>query len=107
MYDQCKFFRKINKIEDLIEQAKSAYRDNTQGNPYKILEIVELEKQEYKHFSENLLEDRDFIKQNTANSIVDFEGNWHCILVRERGKENAILVHSSGYNYARYTAIYE
>lgn len=57
-------------------------------------------------FTERFLEDRNSIADTTEQSIVTAEGVWYCILVKEEGKREGILVHSSGYNYPRYTAIY-
>lgn len=101
------FFRKAIDLTELKLHTEVVNKDKDQGTPFKIFKIVDLDKKDYEDFTKSLLADRDFIKENTANSIIDFEGNWHCILVREKGQENGILVHSSGYSYARYTAIYK
>ena len=103
------FFRKASNLEELERYTNS---DEFQGDKanFKIFKEVEMSREFYKEFCKNFLEDRDFIRE-TTNESEWFEDNGEavlkCILVKEKGQESGILVHSSGFDYARYTAIYK
>lgn len=95
------FARKLSTIEDLKE-----FICREKGSDFTIEETVELELAEYEHFSQNLLDDVEFIAQRKAKMRVDGERVWHCILVKAKGSKEGILVESEGYDYARYAAYY-
>jgi hypothetical protein len=76
------------------------------GSLYIIEEIVEIEPAEYEKFTNNLLEDYDFIDEHKNVMYVDGEKVWHCVLVKAKGRRDGILVESEGASYARYTAYY-
>lgn len=76
------------------------------GSQFAIEEVVELEPEEFKAFSENLLDDHDFIAKRVDKMFMDADKVWHCILVKARGADGGILVESEGYDYARYAAYY-
>ena len=95
------FGRKLAAIEDLkeiIERGK--------GCNFTIEETVELEPAEYKAFSENLLDDYEFIVQRKASMWIDGDEVLHCLLVKAKGAKEGILVESEGYDYARYAAYF-
>lgn len=103
-----KFLRKASNIEELERYTNCDQFQGDKAN-FKIFKEVEMSSKDYKEFSENLLVDRDFIKETTNESEwfeEDGEVVLKCILVKEKGQESGILVHSSGFDYARYTAIY-
>lgn len=50
-----------------------------------------------------MLEDYDFIEQNTDLMYVDRDGVWHCVLVKAVSGHEAILSQSEGYDYNRYS----
>ena len=68
--------------------------------------VVILPHEQYKRFSENLLEDNDFIADVTSELGTDEFGRCRCMLVLDEEQDGGILVHSSGYTYARYSAYY-
>jgi len=94
------FVRKANTIDDLKGYEKES------DSQYAIEEEVELEPEEFKVFSENLLADHDFIAKRVDKMFMDADKVWHCILVKARGTDEGILVESEGYDYARYSAYY-
>ena len=65
-----------------------------------------LDKDDFDDFANDLLEDRDFIKENVDKMYVDNFDVEHCILVTYNGSEHGILVQSEGYHYARYSAYF-
>ena len=74
---------------------------------YVIEKTVELVKADYIAFESDLLSDQDFIIENVDLMHVDRDGVWHCILVSQAFSSVGILVNAEGYDYPRYTAIYE
>jgi hypothetical protein len=66
---------------------------------------VHLSTAEFDYFSRNLLRDWDFIRDNKMDSDYDAEGRRRCLLVTGEERRDGILVSSSGYDYARYSAL--
>ena len=69
-----------------------------------IEKVIELENDEYKRFSDNLLFDYDFIKDNIDSQYVDSNGIFHCLLVISKNGNDAIIVESEGSSYVRYSS---
>lgn len=65
--------------------------------------VIVLPKEEYIHFTENLMHDYDFLKEN-ANVMYEENDVWHCVLVTGEGVNEGVLVESEGASYARYSA---
>lgn len=55
-------------------------------------------------FIHNPLDDYEFIKENLEHMFCDQDEVFHCIFVTSESHDFGILVESSGYHYARYTA---
>jgi hypothetical protein len=66
--------------------------------------IIELPPDQTYEFYSNPLADYDFIAENAAQMGVDDDDQFHCILVIGEQENDGILIHSSGANYARYSA---
>lgn len=96
------FARKAASLRDL----KEATRKGGKPESFIIEKKVELEEAEYQDFCDNLLSDYDFIKDNLTMMHKDKTGTYHCLLVTAKGGRGGILVESEGYEYPRYTAIY-
>lgn len=73
-------------------------------SPCVVGKTVELSADWFDHFSENLLNDYDFILENTDCMYEDTDGVSHCLLVLGKGRDDGILVESEGSAYARYSA---
>ncbi|WP_242847942.1 DUF3846 domain-containing protein [Inediibacterium massiliense] len=70
-----------------------------------VIEAVEqMEHEKFKEFSNGLLEDRQFIADHKEDMFVDSNGVIHGLLVLDVEDGDGILIDSSGYNYARYSA---
>ena len=65
---------------------------------------VTLSAEEFVHFSQNLMNDYDFIRENNDRMYQDENGVNHCLLVLGEGCADGILVESEGSTYARYSA---
>ena len=76
-----------------------------QQDECEIVKVVELTREEFHHFKNNLLDDYDFISENNDLMCVDKTGTTHCILVLGDDYDEGILVNSEGSSYARYSAL--
>ena len=97
------FVRKAYNIDDLIAWDKAA----KQRSKFVIEKNIPLSATEYKEFCDNLLSDRDFVEENISLMHMDKDKTQHCILVKEEGRSEGILIQSEGYSYPRYTAYYK
>ena len=94
------FIRKPLNLEDLKGTIGYGY-----GHEYVIEETVTLSLEAFKHFSDNLLDDFDFISERKHMMCVDKAAVWHSILVQSEEPGIGILVECEGYDYARYAAL--
>jgi hypothetical protein len=70
-----------------------------------IIEGIELmNESEFKEFSNNLLEDRDFIIERKDEMYRDSMGQIHGLLALDTEGGDGILIDSQGHGYARHTA---
>lgn len=69
-----------------------------------IEKVIELPINEFNIFLDDMLDDYDFIKNNQDLMYVDSDQVWHSIYVTAKEVNYGILVQSSGYGYARYSA---
>ena len=69
-----------------------------------IEKMVELSKQDYLQFSDNLLDAQDFIVENKDCMYEEKNGRNHCLLVLGEGMDDGILVQAEGCSYARFAA---
>lgn len=65
---------------------------------------VELSKEAYEHFQNNLLCDQTFIADSVDDMYQECNDIRHCLLVLGEGYDDGILVDSQGASYARYSA---
>lgn len=72
--------------------------------PCTVEKSVTLSAEEFAHFSQNLMNDYDFIRENIDRMYQDENGVNHCLLVLGEGCADGILVESEGSTYARYSA---
>ena len=72
--------------------------------PCTVEKLVTLSAEEFVHFSQNLMNDYDFIRENIDRMYQDENGVNHCLLVLGEGCADGILVESEGSTYARYSA---
>ena len=69
-----------------------------------INEIQVMDENEFEEFSNNLLEDRDFIIDRKEEMFIDSTGQIHGLLALNVESGDGILIDSQGHKYARYTA---
>ena len=61
---------------------------------------------EFEDFSDSLLENYPFIAERADSLGVDEQDRCRCLLILDEDDDNGILVHSAGYDYARYSSYY-
>jgi len=71
--------------------------------PCQVTDTIELDGPKFRFLSENLLMDYAFIKENQDKMAFAYDV-YNCLLVLDADGHDGILVHSEGYDYARYAA---
>ncbi len=71
--------------------------------PCEVSKVICLTDKEYAFFRKHLMYDYDFLRKN-ADGMGFRNGIRQCVLVMGETSEDCVLVDSSGYGYARYTA---
>lgn len=73
------------------------------GETCDVRKVISLPDKEYAFFKKHLMYEYDFLRKN-ADQMGFRNGTRQCVLVMGESSEDGILVDSSGYGYARYTA---
>lgn len=71
--------------------------------PCEVCKVICLTDKEYAFFKKHLMYEYDFLRKN-ADGMGFRNGIRQCVLVMGENSEDGVLVDSSGYGYARYTA---
>ena len=84
---------------------------NTVGQEHELSDfvlekIIELNFEQWEHFKGNLLDDFDFISDNTDFQYVDTNGVWHCIGIMPKDGSELIIGNCEGYDYLRYSSYF-
>ena len=88
MFGYAYFIKRPRRIEDLQELHAV---DAEQG--YDIQKVVSLPRIDYENFITDMLADRAFLEDTPPQ---DDSGIFHCILIRQRGKKDGVLVVPAG-----------
>lgn len=71
--------------------------------PCEVRKVISLPDKEYAFFKKHLMYEYDFLRKNKGQ-MGFHNGIRQCVLVLGESSEDGVLVDSSGYGYARYTA---
>lgn len=71
--------------------------------PCEVRKVISLPDKKYAFFKKHLMYEYDFLRKN-AEQMGFRNGTRQCVLVMGESSEDGVLVDSSGYGYARYTA---
>ncbi len=85
------FVRLPFRIDDLLVIYHPKY-----AVPYIIEKIISIPAIDYENFITDLCVDRWFIEDNASLCRIDSDGIWHCILVKQRHRDDGVLVMSDG-----------
>ena len=77
---------------------------NTHRKPYVIEQTVELARIDYENLITDLCVDRWFIEKYNHLCRVDDDGVWHCILAKQRGRTDGVLVMPEGRTFPKWAA---
>lgn len=87
------------RIEDL-----TLLHDIDTEHEYEIAATVTLGAVDYENFITDMAADRQFIEEHCAQCST--AGVWKCLLVRQRGKNDGVLVVPADRCYVKYAAYY-
>ena len=94
------FYRKAASVRDLLD--KAPFPEKAQ---FKITKVIELPKEQYRRYRNELWRDVTFISRNESNMRFDEKSEtFLCLFVTCRDAINGLLVEAEGFDYARYAA---
>jgi len=97
------FGRKIVNLTELKVLTLEAVRNRVPGLEYLVLRDVLLNNEDFEDFANDFLVDREWIFKTDGGKGAD--SKLRCIRVVNKETNEAVLVNSEGYQYARYTAL--
>lgn len=100
-YSTAFFVKHPFRIEDL----KVPHRYETRKR-FAVVKTIELSKIDYDNFVADLCVDRTFIEENKGLCRINEDGVWLCLLVKQRGRSDGVLVMPDGRDYPKYAAYY-
>lgn len=95
------FVKRPFRIEDLRRPHFPEQR-----RPYVIEKTIELARIDYENLIADLTVERRFIEENKRLCRIDDDGVWHCLLARQRGKTEGVLIMPQGQDYPKFVAYY-
>jgi hypothetical protein len=93
------FIKHPIRIGDLIKPHTLHER-----KPFVVEKVISLSKIEYENFVTDLCVDRWFIEKYTNICRIDSDSVWHCILVKQKGGKDGVLVMSEGEVFPKWAA---
>lgn len=94
------FYRKAASVRDLLDKAPFPEKAR-----FKITKVIELPKEQYRRYRNELWRDVTFISRNESNMRFDEKSEtFLCLFVTCRDAINGLLVEAEGFDYARYAA---
>ena len=94
------FYRKAASVRDLLDKAPFPEKAR-----FKITKVIELPKEQYRRYRNELWRDVSFLSRNESNMRFDEKSEtFLCLFVTCRDANTGLLVESEGFGYARYAA---
>ena len=94
------FYRKAASVRDLLD--KAPFPEKAQ---FKITKVIELPKEQYRRYRNELWRDVTFISRNESNMRFDEKSEtFLCLFVTSRDEISGLLIEADGFDYARYAA---
>lgn len=100
---KARMVRKASSFQQWVERV--AMQNDGEEVKAVIEKEITLPDAEFEKYLNDLLEEKDFIKENKDLMKVDENGVWHCIKVVGGRIKGQIIIQSEGYDYARYTSL--
>lgn len=99
------FFRKCHNSEEL-KFLTNQLSDFGQTLNFVIEKVVKLDIDSFFKFRNNFLQDQDYISNIKDLLFMDENDCVHCALITDTIQSECYLIYPSGYDYARYIAIW-
>lgn len=94
------FYRKAASVRDMLDKAPFPEKAR-----FKITKVIELPKEQYRRYRNELWRDVTFISRNESNMRFDEKSEtFLCLFVTSRDEISGLLVEAEGFGYARYAA---
>lgn len=94
------FYRKAASVRDLLDKAPFPEKAR-----FKITKVIELPKEQYRRYRNELWRDVTFISRNESNMRFDEKSEtFLCLFVTSRDEISGLLIEAEGFDYARYAA---
>jgi hypothetical protein len=105
MINKAHFFRDVKNLESLVEMTHKAVDSEERNSRFYIQDKINLTDDKFKTFTENFNKTYDFI--SPYRMILDMSKDYEyiCISVSSGESNIEVLVNTSGYSYARNTAV--
>ena len=94
------FYRKASSVRELV--GKAPFPEKVR---FQITKVIELQKEQYRRYRNELLRDVSFISRNVSD--MGFDGKTEtflCLFVTCRDVNTGLLIEADGFDYARYAA---
>lgn len=94
------FYRKASSVRELV--GKAPFPEKAR---FQITKVIELPKEQYRRYRNELWRDVSFISRNGSNMRFDEKSEtFLCLFVTGQDANTGLLVESEGFGYARYAA---
>lgn len=95
------FYRKAASVRDLA--AKAPFPEKAR---FQITKVIELPRNQYRRYMNELWRDVSFISRNGSNMSFDEKSEtFLCLFVTSRDEISGLLIEADGFDYARYAAL--
>ena len=99
------FVRKPATLEDIFDGMEARRRGHTPGEEAYVAAEIILAAGEWEAFASGMLRDRHWIREFNEQNHKARNGAVPCLRVSTANLNYAVLINTSGYDYARYAAI--
>lgn len=94
------FYRKAASVRDMLDKAPFPEKAR-----FQITKVIELPKEQYRRYRNELWRDVSFISRNVTNMRFDEKSEtFLCLFVTSRDEISGLLIEADGFDYARYAA---
>ena len=94
------FYRKASSVRELV--GKAPFPEKAR---FQITKVIELPKEQYRRYRNELWRDVSFISRNRSNMRFDEKSEtFLCLFVTSLDEIGGLLIEADGFDYARYAA---
>ena len=104
MNNMAYFFRDVNNYQELEQKTNHFAMLGARKQRFQIIDIIDLEKEEFKDFQNAFIKTWDFIKKNSHKLNMSLNAEYKCLLIKNNDYNYGFLVNADGYYYPRIIA---